>query len=77
MAGGNWVLNRGEVKEWHMMDGNLQNQFRDYDGTVTGRPGTQIVRNYPVFTGPECTWHENWGMAACPYSYAKVYMGVK
>nr|KAG5701994.1 hypothetical protein BaRGS_034576 [Batillaria attramentaria] len=37
--GGNWVLNRGEVEEWHMMDGNMQNSIRDYDGSVDGSGG--------------------------------------
>ncbi|XP_076471153.1 cell surface hyaluronidase CEMIP2-like [Babylonia areolata] len=69
---GNWVLNRGEIFEWHMMDGNLQNQFRDYDGSVTGQAGTQLVRDLPFFTDDRCVYHDNWGMAACPYDYAKV-----
>ncbi|KAK7490147.1 hypothetical protein BaRGS_00018669 [Batillaria attramentaria] len=60
--GGNWVLNRGEVEEWHMMDGNMQNSIRDYDGSVTGQAGTQIVRPYAVWTDQECVMHDNWKM---------------
>ncbi|KAL8565391.1 hypothetical protein ACOMHN_029086 [Nucella lapillus] len=68
----NWVLNREGINEWQMLDGNLQTQFRDHDGSVTGLAGTQIVRNAPFFTGESCVNHPNWGMTACPYRYAKL-----
>ncbi|GFN91401.1 transmembrane protein 2-like [Plakobranchus ocellatus] len=55
--------------KWEIVDGAINANFRDYDGSVTGTPNTQIVHDRPFFTGPECLSRPDWSMSVCPYNY--------
>lgn len=71
--GGNWVFHgNASISGWEEMDGNLGPYVRDADGSVTGLANASLVRNLPIYTGPECIYHDNWGMSVCPYRYIKV-----
>ncbi|RUS68708.1 hypothetical protein EGW08_023531, partial [Elysia chlorotica] len=37
--------------KWEVVDGAINANFRDYDGSVTGYPNTQVVHDRPFFTG--------------------------
>ena len=69
----NWVFHGNlSTYGWEDKDGNKAPTFRDMDGSVTGQSGTQVVLDLPVYTGPECVKHSNWGLTACPYKYVQV-----
>ncbi|KAK3792936.1 hypothetical protein RRG08_064199, partial [Elysia crispata] len=55
--------------KWEVVDGAINANFRDYDGSITGTPNTQVVHDRPFFTGPECLSRPDWSMAVCPYNY--------
>ncbi|GFO45245.1 transmembrane protein 2-like [Plakobranchus ocellatus] len=57
---------------WSILDGSQLTTFHDYDGSLTGTANTQIVRDRPFFTGPECLSKPEWDMAICPYKYAQL-----
>ncbi|KAK3713288.1 hypothetical protein RRG08_043869 [Elysia crispata] len=54
---------------WTVLDGTNNINFRDYDGTLTGRADVQIVDNRPFFTTDRCRPMDDWGLAICPYKY--------
>ena len=46
-------------------------QIFDWDGTITGKPGSTIVRDQPFYTSSLCESRPNWGnMSICPHQYA-------
>ncbi|GFO45244.1 transmembrane protein 2-like [Plakobranchus ocellatus] len=57
---------------WKVFDGSELTTFHDYDGSLTGTANTQIVRDRPFYTGPECLSKPEWSMAICPYKYAQL-----
>ena len=47
-------------------------QILDLDGTITGKPGSTIVRDQPFYTSSLCESRPNWGnMSICPHQYVK------
>ena len=45
-------------------------QIFDWDGTITGKPGSTIVRDQPFYTSSLCESRPNWGnMSICPHQY--------
>ncbi|XP_046569439.1 cell surface hyaluronidase-like [Haliotis rubra] len=77
-VGGNWVFNGNlSVPGFADQDGNKQANFHDYDGSVTGTAGTQVVKNERFFTTGRCRYEETWNMAVCPYEYARVILDGK
>ncbi|RUS91903.1 hypothetical protein EGW08_000305, partial [Elysia chlorotica] len=59
---------------WKDLDGNGLTTFHDYDGSLTGTANTQVIRDRPFFTGPECLSKPEWNMAICPYKYAQLIL---
>ncbi|GFS25367.1 transmembrane protein 2-like [Elysia marginata] len=54
---------------WTVFDGTMNINFRDYDGSLTGRSEVQIVDDRPYFTTDRCRSMPDWGLAICPYRY--------
>ncbi|XP_041375221.1 cell surface hyaluronidase-like [Gigantopelta aegis] len=72
-TGGNWVYNgNSSVKFFSNDDGNRQITFNDIDGSVTGRPDSQVVKSHRFFTTPCCSHRDTWNMDVCPHQYAKL-----
>ena len=47
-------------------------QIFDWDGTITGKPGSTIVRDQPFYTSSLCESRPNWGnMSICPHQYVR------
>ena len=45
-------------------------QIFDWDGTITGKAGSTIVRDQPFYTSSLCESRPNWGnMSICPHQY--------
>ncbi|XP_070200699.1 cell surface hyaluronidase CEMIP2-like [Littorina saxatilis] len=69
---GHWLyFGQPSEYDWEDTDGTKNACNLDLDGSLTGTPKTWIVRNRPFFTGPECTYREDWDMSMCPYRYIK------
>ncbi|RUS75793.1 hypothetical protein EGW08_016454, partial [Elysia chlorotica] len=55
--------------QWIVYDGTGNTIIRDYDGSLIGLPGTQMVHDRPFFTEPGCLSKPDWGLAACRHNY--------
>ncbi|KAK7481482.1 hypothetical protein BaRGS_00027244, partial [Batillaria attramentaria] len=72
-----WVFHgNASTYGWEEKDGNLAAFVRDMDGSLTGSPGSALVRNFPLYKGDECLDRPDWGMSVCPYRYIKVSVKV-
>ncbi|ESO95476.1 hypothetical protein LOTGIDRAFT_160629 [Lottia gigantea] len=69
---GNWVFDgNGSNIDFGDFDGDLRATFLDKDGSVTGHPGVQVVKNIPFLTTPRCSHRPDWQMMVCPHGYVK------
>ena len=66
---GNYVLGRPSG-EGHGTD--RRGILFDWDGTITGRPMSTVVKDEPFFTSSLCTSHPHWGnMSICPHRFSE------
>ena len=61
---------------WGDRDGDLAVTLRDADGSLTGQPGSTVLRDYPVLTTARCYYRHSWNLAVCPHKYGKVGAGL-
>ena len=65
----------GNSSELHFSDfnGDMIASFVDVDGTVTGIPGSRVLRHHPFHVTSACTYWYNANLAICPHKYAQVH----
>lgn len=62
------------VPHYTDFNGDRGATFRDFDGSITGVPGSTVVKPGPFYITPSCQFQTNWNVAVCPYKYGKVYL---
>ncbi|XP_046576514.1 LOW QUALITY PROTEIN: cell surface hyaluronidase-like [Haliotis rubra] len=50
-------------------DGDKTSAFRDLDGSVTGYPGSTVLKPGPFFHNARCYRRDNWNMEICPQRF--------
>ncbi|XP_046367425.2 cell surface hyaluronidase-like [Haliotis rufescens] len=67
---GNRVYDGNEtVHGFGNADGDKTSAFRDLDGSVTGYPGSTVLKPGPFFHNARCYRRDNWNMEICPQRF--------